>query len=155
MDPVLTRQKEPGTSKIIEIILEILSFEEIVLLSLSRFWTSFWHPFGHLFGSLLAPRWLKPVLRFLLERPRAALEIFFSVPEAAKSAPTAFQEASKSTPGCQDSSKSSPRGPRIDFRAILEPCWKPFLMKSELSNNLQDLSYRPLSGAGGRWALAP
>ena len=44
------------------------------------------------------PLLMKPVLRFLVERPRVARRIFFSAPEGSKGAPRGPQEAS-SLPG--------------------------------------------------------
>ena len=81
---------------------------------------------GPLLGALWAPRSLKTVLEFFLERPRASQEHFFSAPEPSKSAPRGFQEASKRPPGCQEGSKSSLRGSGIDFGAILESFGEPF-----------------------------
>ena len=55
--------------------------------------------FESLRGSLLEPfwpsRWLKPLLEFLLERPRAVQEDFFLVLEPSKSAPRGLQDRSK------------------------------------------------------------
>ena len=50
----------------------------------NRFWTPFWTLPGSLGGVFWPPRWLQPVLRFLLERPRAAQRIFFSAPRGEK-----------------------------------------------------------------------
>ena len=65
--------------------------------------------FGTLLGSVLGafwhPRLLKPVLRFLLERSRAARRIYFSALEASKSAPRGFQEASRLPRQLQELSK--------------------------------------------------
>ena len=62
--------------------------------------------FGTLPGSVLGasgpPRRLKPVLRSVLERPRAAQEHFISMPEASKTAP-------RSCKMLQDGPKSRPR----------------------------------------------
>ena len=46
--------------------------------------TPFWTLPGSLGGTFWPPRWLQPVLRFLLERPRAAQRIFFSAPRGEK-----------------------------------------------------------------------
>ena len=50
----------------------------------NRFWTPFWTFPGSFGGAFWPPRWLQPVLRFLLERPRAAQRIFFSAPRGEK-----------------------------------------------------------------------
>ena len=52
-------------------------------------WAPFW-------GAFWPPRWLKPVLEFLWERPRAVQDKFFWPRERPKSLPRAPQEPSKS-----------------------------------------------------------
>ena len=55
--------------------------------------------FGPLFGTLLGafwpPRWLKPVLELVLDRPRVDQEHFLSAPDGSKSAPRGQKEGSK------------------------------------------------------------
>ena len=88
---------------------------------------SAWITFGPRFGPLLGPFWVpiwppgnsKPVSLVPLGRPRADPNNVFWAPKA----PRAFQEAAKRPPTCQDNSKSSPRGPKTDVRAVLEPFW--------------------------------
>ena len=58
-------------------------------------WGRFWTLLGSFLGAFWPPRRLKPVLEFFLERPRAEREHFFSAPEASKSLPSGFQEASR------------------------------------------------------------
>ena len=83
-------------------------------------WITFGPPFGALLGSfwevIWPPRSLKPVSKVPLGCPKADSNTVFLSPRA-------LQERSKRAPGCQDSSKSSPRGPRIDIRAVLVPVW--------------------------------
>ena len=71
----------------------------------------FWSLLSPLLGSFWPLRWLKPVLKFLLERPRAVQEFFFlswrppgASQEASKSAPRGFQELK----GVQDAPKRVP-----------------------------------------------
>ena len=43
----------------------------------ARFWTPFWTLPGSLGGAFWPSRWLKPVLKFVLDRPRAVQDYFF------------------------------------------------------------------------------
>ena len=52
-----------------------------------RFGTPFWTLPGSLLGALWPPRWLKTRLKFVLDRPRAVQEYFFSVPRVKKRVP--------------------------------------------------------------------
>ena len=88
--------------------------------------TRFWTLPGSVLRAFWPSRWLKPLLEFLLERSRAAQEHFFPALEASKSSPRALQDASRLPRGLQELSKSSPRGFRIDFGAILEAFGEPF-----------------------------
>ena len=69
--------------------------------------TAFRPRFSTLLASLLGvfwpPRWLKSLLEFLLERPRAVQGKFFSAPNGSKSAPRGKKEGSK---------KGSKNGPK-------------------------------------------
>ena len=76
----------------------------------NRFWTPFWTLPGSLGGAFWPPRWLQPVLRFLLERPRAAQRIFFSAPRGEK-------EGSKKG-AKKEGKKSWLRGFKMDSRWI-------------------------------------
>ena len=49
--------------------------------------------FGSILGAFWPPRWLKSIFKFVLERPRADQEYFFSALEASKSAPRGIQDA--------------------------------------------------------------
>ena len=78
-----------------------------------------WSLLGPLLGAFWPLRWLKPVLKFLLERPRAVQEFLFlswrppgASQEASKSAARGFQELK----GVQDSPKRVP-GTGFDFSA--------------------------------------
>ena len=79
---------------------------------LGSFWEGIWPP-GNAETSLLGG----------LGPSKSRFQLLFWAPKASKSAPRAFQEASKRPPGCQDNSKSSARGPRVDFRPDLKPVW--------------------------------
>ena len=54
----------------------------------------FWTLLASLLGSFWLPRWLKPLLENLSERPRAVSNNVFSVPRASKSAPRGKKEPS-------------------------------------------------------------
>ena len=92
-----------------------------------RAWTAFGPRFGTLLGSFWEGIWppgnAETSLLGGLGPSKSRFQLLFWAPKASKSAPRAFQEASKRPPGCQNSSKSSARGPRIDFRPDLEPVW--------------------------------
>ena len=122
MDPVLTPPKGPGTSKIIDIISKkkTIVFKEIVLLSLSRFWTSFWHPLGHPFGSLLASKMAETTPS---SRRKTALEGSRS---PHRRLPRCFSEGLQEPKMLQDGTKMAP-GPIWEpvlpyLAAILGPC---------------------------------
>ena len=85
-------------------------FEEIMfsarVASRARFWTLL----ASLLGAFWPPRWLKPVLEFLLERPRAVQDTFFwlkNVLEIFQEPPRADQDTFFSAP---EASKRPPRG---------------------------------------------
>ena len=56
---------------------QTLVFEEITFSARVASWTRFWTLLASLSGAFWPPRWLKPVLEFLLERPRAVQDYFF------------------------------------------------------------------------------
>ena len=89
----------------------------------ARFWTL---P-GSVLGVIWPPIWLKPVLRFLLECPRAAQEIFFSGPEASKSAPAGQLEGKIRARKGQQEPRGLQEGSGDHFghilAHILEPSW--------------------------------
>ena len=89
-----------------------------------------WPPFREPFAP---PRWLKPVLEFLLERPRAVQENSFSILELSKSAPRdsrPLQHAFR-----RPRSSNRPLGSRSG--SILLPCWTPLGCKSRLPTGPQ------------------
>ena len=51
-------------------------FEEITFSTRVASWTRFWTLLASLSGAFWPPRWLKPVLEFFLERPRAVQDYF-------------------------------------------------------------------------------
>ena len=69
---------------------------------------------GSVLGAFWLPRWLKPLLELLLDRPRAVQDYFFPVLMPSKSAPRGLQDRSKRSPGRQDA-------PRYVHGAILHP----------------------------------
>ena len=64
----------------------------------SRCWTPFWTLLGSLEGAVWPPRWLKPVLKFVLGRPRAVQEYFFSALDDSKWGPRGEKKGSKKGP---------------------------------------------------------
>ena len=89
LEPILTpfwaRFWRPWTYKKYGFRVRGIAFFVISPLSIrNRFWTPFWTFPGSFGGAFWPPRWLQPVLRFLLERPRAAQRIFFSAPRGEK-----------------------------------------------------------------------
>ena len=119
-----------------------------------RFRTQFWTFPGSLLGAFWPPRWLKPVLEFLLERPRAVQDYFFWLQERPKRLPRASHKRLEASPwptkpfsGLQEASKS-PRGRqapfgshvgtilesfRSNFEAMLPPCWSRFLAEGSFT----------------------
>ena len=108
-----------GPQKSMNYIGTTMLFEEITFSARVASWTRFWTLLASLSEAFWPSRWLKPVLEFLLERPRAVQDYIFGTQERPKRRPRAPQEATERPPGCQDNSKSSPRRPRIDFRLFL------------------------------------
>ena len=49
-----------------------------------RFWTKFWTLGGSLLAAFSPPRCLKPLWKFILDRPRAVQDYFFSAPRVKK-----------------------------------------------------------------------
>ena len=123
LDPFLAPKSEPGTSKIIEILATVVKNQGFAILSLDRFRTSIWDPPGLLLEGIWPPGNAETSLLSGLGPSKSRFQLLFWAPKASKSAPRAFQEASKRPPGCQDNSKSSARGPRVDFRPDLKPVW--------------------------------
>ena len=76
-----------------------------------------------LWGAFWPPRWLKTVLKFFQDPPRADPYNFFSAPRASKSGPRGLQEAK----GCLNRFLTPPSGLQdrfwSDLGAILEPFW--------------------------------
>ena len=64
-------------------------FEEITFSARVASSTRFWTLCASLSGAFWPPRWLKPVLEFLLERPRAVQDFFFRPQERPKRRPRA------------------------------------------------------------------
>ena len=64
-------------------------FEEIVFSGRVAFWTRFWTLLASLSGAFWPPRWLKPLLELLLEKPRAVQDFFFRPQERPKRPPRA------------------------------------------------------------------
>ena len=123
----------PGPQKSINSIEKTMVFEEIPFSARVVSWTRFWTLLASLLGAFWPPRWLKPVLEFLLERPRAIQEYFFRARERPKSRPRA---------------KRPPRGPQGQFgshvgtilerfgnplEAMLPPCWSRFLAEASFA----------------------
>ena len=117
----------------------------------SRFWTIL----GSVFTGFWPSRWLKPLLKFLLDRPRAVQELFFSALEPSKRAARGLQERFQRHPGEQD----APRGLRgavwqatwlhsgpiwdqfvINFKFMLDPEGPETTVSPR---GLQELSRRP------------
>ena len=100
-------------------------------------WSPFWTLLASLLGAFWPPRWLKPVLEFLLERPRAVQEYFFRPQERPKSRPRASRKPldappwpTEPSPGLQEAPERPP-GPIwhpcwLHFGAIWQPCWHHF-----------------------------
>ena len=100
----------------------------------------FWSLLGSLLGAFWPLRWLKPVLEFFWERPRAVQEFFCSAPEASKSAPRGVQERPVSPwkppfgrPSLFKGSKRPPRGLQGPFRSHVGTILEPFCSHMELS----------------------
>ena len=72
-------------------------------------------------GSKRLPREPQEGSRGSPDSSKSPSELSKRLPRALQERPRAFQEASKRLPSCQDSSKSAPRRPRIDFGAVLQP----------------------------------
>ena len=98
-------------------------FQGFAILSSSPFWARFWSLLASLWGAFWPPRWLKPVLKFFQDPPRADPYTFFSAPRASKSGPRGLQEAK----GCLNRFLTPPSGLQdrfwSDLGAILEPFW--------------------------------
>ena len=90
---------------------------------------------GSVLGAFSPSRWLKPLLEFLLDRPRAVQENFFSVLEPSKSVPRGLQDRSKRPARGQP--RSSKRPPGSHFAFILLPFWIPFRRKGHPPKGLQ------------------
>ena len=123
MDQFLSQKREAWTSKIIEILATVVKNQGFAILSLDRFRTSIWDPPGLLLEGIWPPGNAETSLLSGLGPSKSRFQLLVWAPKASKSAPRAFQEASKRPPGCQDNSKSSARGPRVDFRPDLKPVW--------------------------------
>ena len=138
-------------------------FEEIMFLARVASRARFWTLLASLLGAFWPSRWLKPVLEFLLERPRAVQDNIFgpwSPPRALQEASKRLQEAPKSTPRglpnlkrLQDASKR-PRG--TDFDPFGEAAGPPEAMK-RLEHNCtrtpkQTSKERAVAGIAG-WHL--
>ncbi len=67
----------PGPQKSRNSIEKTKVFEEIEFSAQVASWPRFWTLLAPLLGAFWPPRWLKPVLKFLLERPRALSIKFF------------------------------------------------------------------------------
>ena len=128
-------------------------FEEIAFSARVAIWTRFWTLLASLLGACWPPRWLKPLLEFLLERPRAVQDFFFQPQERPKRLPRAPHKPLEVPPWptkpfleLQEPSKSPPRGLQgqfgshlgaileqflepfwSNFKVMLPPCWSRFL----------------------------
>ena len=99
MDLFWIRFWRPRTLKIeVSAEEELCFFCDFAFFNPDSIWDPILDPPGLRLGVFWPPRQLKPVLRFFLERPRAARRIFFSAPEGSKGAPRGPEEAS-SLPG--------------------------------------------------------
>ena len=74
-----------------------------------------------LLGRFWPPTWLKTVLEFVLERPRAVQEHSFSAPGPSKSAPRALQERSRRPPRAQEAPRCVREAPRGRFGPLQGP----------------------------------
>ena len=82
------KKATPGPQKSMNYI-EKLLFEEIAFSTRVASWTRCWTLLASLSGAFWPPRWLKPVLKFLLERLRAVQYYFFRPRERPKRRPRA------------------------------------------------------------------
>ena len=96
-------------------------FEEITFSARVASWTQFWTLLASISGAFWHPRWLKPVLQIVLDRPRAVLYTSFSASEASKSAPRGLQEPSRQ-PRCP---RGPPRRPRTAPRGLWDSIFSP------------------------------
>ena len=125
----------PGPQKSRKSIEKAMVFEEFAFRARVASWARFWTLLGSVLGAFWPPRWLKPVLEFLLERPRAHQEYFFSASEASNSVPRGarrVKKGSKKGPileaflapkrlprGSPEASKSSPRAPQRALKSCI------------------------------------
>ena len=102
-------------------------FEEIAFSARVAFWTRCWTLLASLSGAFWPPRWLKPLLEFLLERPRAVQDFFFQPQQRPKERPISPWKPPLGRPSLFKSSKRSPRGlqkaSRANLAAMLVPFW--------------------------------
>ena len=66
----------------------------------------FWTLWASLLGAFWPPRWLKTLLEFLLDRPGAVQDYFFSAFKPSKSAPRGLQDRCRTAPGGQDAPRN-------------------------------------------------
>ena len=80
-----TQKSTPGPLKSVNYYFKkAMIFEENTFSARVAFWTRFWTLLASLSGAFWPPRWLKPLLEFLLERPRAVQDFFFRLQERPK-----------------------------------------------------------------------
>ena len=119
MDPVLTPQEDPGTSKIIEIIMKNNSFQRNRTFELESLLDLVLAPFGHPFWSLLATKMAETCLEIPLGTPKSrSRDVFFG--------PGGLQERSKRLPRGIQAAKTAPRALQEAPGSILELYWISF-----------------------------
>ena len=91
-------KESPEPQKSLKNIEKTILFEEIVFSARVASWTRFWTLLASLSGAFWPPRWLKPVLEFLLERPRAVQDYFFRPQERPKRRPRASHKPLEAPP---------------------------------------------------------
>ena len=88
----------PGPQKSMKSIEKTMVFEEIAFSAQVASWTRFWTLLASLWGAFWLLRWLKPVLEFLLERPRAVQDNFFRPQDRSKRHPRASRKPLEAPP---------------------------------------------------------
>ena len=82
-------QNRPRGLKNQWLLFKTIHFEDIAFSFQVVSWTRFWTLLASVSGAFWPPRWLKPVLEFLLERPRAVQDFFFRPQRRPKRRPRA------------------------------------------------------------------